>query len=58
MAERVIDLIIEKKFEDRELRLCHTQSIFWQVVNLASFNDVQKYHHNIGVKQIIRIERR
>lgn len=48
MAERVVDLIIEKKFEERQLKPCHTESILLAGGSLSSVADVQKYYRQIS----------
>lgn len=49
MAERVVDLIIEKKFEDRKLKECHTESILLAGGKLSSSEEVKKYREQISV---------
>jgi glycerol-3-phosphate dehydrogenase len=48
MAERVVDLIIEKKFEDRKLKACHTESILLAGGKLSSSEEVKKYREQIS----------
>jgi glycerol-3-phosphate dehydrogenase len=48
MAERVVDLIIEKKFEDRKLKACHTESILLAGGKLFSSEEVKKYREQIS----------
>lgn len=48
MAERVIDLLSKKKFQDRLLPLCSTDSIRLAGAGLKTVEDVKKYHEEIA----------
>lgn len=48
MAERVVDLVVERKFEDRDLKPCHTESLLLAGGKWNSGNDVKKYLQQIA----------
>ncbi len=48
MAERIVDLISEKKFEDRLLPPCATETIRLTGAGLKSMEEVRKYSHEIA----------
>ncbi len=47
MAERVVDLVIKNKFEDRELRECTTESLTLSGFGLRDVKTVQSYERRI-----------
>jgi len=47
MAERVVDLVIKNKFEDRELKPCTTESIGLSGFGLRDIKTVQSYERRI-----------
>lgn len=53
MAERVVDLVAEKHFDDRTLKTCETEHIKLAVSPFISVAEVKQYEHEIGM----RIER-
>jgi glycerol-3-phosphate dehydrogenase len=48
MAERVVDLVIERKFENRNFKPCHTESLLLAGGKLNSVNAVKKYLEQIA----------
>jgi len=50
MAERVVDLIIKRKFEDRMLPACTTDSILLAGGGLKNVNDVGAYNKKIAAR--------
>ena len=49
MAERVLDLIVKRKFEDRLLPACTTDSILLAGGGLKTVTEVGSYHHEIAL---------
>jgi len=43
MAERVINLVIKKYFDDRELRDCYTDKIKFEASQFSNFKEVKQY---------------
>lgn len=50
MAERVVDLVTEKYFNDRTLKKCHTDEIKLTGNNFTSYNDVRNYRLGLRKK--------
>ena len=50
MAERVVDLIVKKKFEDRMLPACTTDSILLAGGGLKTIQQVKAYHDQIALR--------
>jgi glycerol-3-phosphate dehydrogenase len=50
MAERVVDLVVERKFDERELKSCLTGSILLASSNFKNYDEVKNYRQLIFEK--------
>jgi glycerol-3-phosphate dehydrogenase len=47
MAERVVNLIVKKYYQNRSLKACHTQQLKLADTNFASNRDLKSYHDQV-----------
>ena len=50
MAERVVDLVVKRAFDERELKSCLTESILLALSNFKNYDEVKNYRRLISEK--------
>ena len=50
MAERVVDLVVKRAFDERELKSCLTESILLALSNFKNYDEVKSYRQIISEK--------